>query len=321
MEYSGSHPRHDNRPSGPAEYGRPERASDTLREREAPSGRRRSRSPNRNMNSTDRREWVPREAREYDERALRPPPRDTRGPPNRGAAYGEAMRDPRDVRDQRDYRERDPLRERGDPRGPPQAPLTPTDGRSRLHSSPMLSTNEAPSHRREQLNAHHGDRSTLLPPRPTPGGGPSVNDRPLINPERAAFINGDRARNESSRPDREPRREDRRDDREPRRDERARRDRGSRPESPRRSDDRNAAHDFATHRERREEMTNSAPTGPRGGRDAPTSGRVSREMFTPSQPSRPVTHQTQDPNYGRLNPPTDSIPSGPRRKCPLLYCM
>jgi THO complex subunit 2 len=65
---------------------------------------------------------------------------------------------------------------------------------------------------------------------------------------------------------------------------------------------------------------NSLPTGPRGPRnepprsEAPSSSRGSREMFQPSQPSRQSNSQAQDPNYGRLNAPSEPAPSGPRSK-------
>lgn len=348
LEFSG-HGRHDTRPTSSHEHMRSERPIDPLRDREASPGRRmRPRSPDRGMNSADRREWGARDPREYDERSLRAPPRDIRDTATRGPAWGDTIRDPRDARDgrdardTRDYREREPLRERVDPRTLAHPSLQSTnDPRSRLHSNQIMTANDMPPHRREMPSAsHHGDRGSLMPPRPPQNTGPPSSERPLLNPDRAAYINGDRGRNEpSSRSDRESRRDDRRDDREPRRDDRearrddrSRRDRGSRPQSPRRSDDRagvlpqgrepgrdhrddrGAMQSHPANRERRDELTSNPPTGPRSGRDVPPPGRVSREMFQPSQPSRPPMHQTQDPNYGRLNPPSDTVPSGPRRE-------
>jgi THO complex subunit 2 len=73
-------------------------------------------------------------------------------------------------------------------------------------------------------------------------------------------------------------------------------------------------------RDRRDEMSvNSMPTMPRGPRmeplrsenPGPTRGR---EMFQPSQSSRQSHNQVQDPNYGRLNAPSEPTPSGPRSK-------
>ncbi|KAF1967041.1 hypothetical protein BU23DRAFT_516986 [Bimuria novae-zelandiae CBS 107.79] len=68
---------------------------------------------------------------------------------------------------------------------------------------------------------------------------------------------------------------------------------------------------YSNPRDRHDEFSGNAPTGPRGGREGPSSSHVSREMFHPSQSSRPMPSR-QDPNYGRLNQPAETIPSGPR---------
>lgn len=78
-------------------------------------------------------------------------------------------------------------------------------------------------------------------------------------------------------------------------------------------DDRSQQQPYPNPRERRDDFSSNAPTGPRSGRDVPGSAHVSREMFQPSQSSRPVVSR-QDPSYGRLNQPSESIPSGPRSK-------
>ncbi|KAF1957557.1 hypothetical protein CC80DRAFT_560920 [Byssothecium circinans] len=328
------------RPSPASEYGRLDRSRDGiprdgLPEREITPSRRRSRSPLRGPNTApDRRaEWANREARDYEDRALRPPLRDARGPHNRATPYGDSPRDPRDprdVRDQRDYREREPLRERLEPRPPPPpSHLPPADGRGRMHASPMLS-NDAHPHRREAPpNALHAERGGALPPRPPINATPPANDRAMINPERAALIDDDRVRMDPPRYDRDARHDARN---EGRRDEpSSRRDRGSRPQSrpqsPRRDERSSAAYhssdarrDYREERlpphpatrERRDEAVNIPPTGPRGGRDA-MAASISRDMFQPSQPPRVRAHPSQDPNYGRLNQPVDAPPpSGPR---------
>ncbi|PVI07618.1 hypothetical protein DM02DRAFT_648667 [Periconia macrospinosa] len=318
-EYNTGHPRHEIRPTPVSDYGRLDRGTDGMREREVSPGRRRSRSPHRGSGVPDRREWMQRDPREYEERPLRPPPRETRGPPTRSAPYGESARDPRDVRDPREYREREPLRDRPDPRGMPHTPhsLGP-DGRGRMHSSPIMTNDGLPPRREPPSNAHPGDRGGAPPLRSSVNATP-VTDRSLINPERAALMNDDRSRHDALRHDREPRREDRD----------GRRDRGSRPQSPRRDerpppppyhgsearrdyrDERPQPHGAS--RDRRDEASGNPPTGPRSGRDVPAPSPVSRDIFQPSQPSRPRAHPSQDPNYGRLNQPADSgPPSGPR---------
>ncbi|PSN70904.1 hypothetical protein BS50DRAFT_545884 [Corynespora cassiicola Philippines] len=303
----------------PREYGR----SDMMREREASPSRYPRRTPDRNMPSADLREWNTRDPREYDDRSLRAPPRDARGPPVRGSWNDNFRdprepRDPREMRDPRDHREmREPreMRERADSRAHQRPP--PMDGRNRMHPGQNPGVDDVP-HRRDGPGVHQGsERTEILPPRPPHAGPPSGTDKTLINPDRAAFINDDRGRTESLRPDRD-----------------MRRDRGSRPQSPRRgADDRASSYHghsdpmrdqreargppppYVSNRERREEPAGMTPTGPRVGRTDPSSsGRVSRDMFQPTQSSRGPSHQAQDPNYGRLNQPSETIPSGPRSK-------
>lgn len=321
-EYPAIHGRHEVRPNPTGDYGRLDRSIDAVRE---PSpGHRRSRSPHRGPAVPDRREWPSRDVREFEERPLRPPPREVRGPPNRVSSYGDLRdpRDPRDGRDQREYREREPLRDRPDPRGMPHVPHTMTpDGRNRLHSSSVTTNDGLPPRRDAPSNTHHADRGGGIHSQRSSVNTTPVTDRTLINPERAALITDDRGRHDPSRHDREPRREERD----------SRRDRGSRPQSPRRDerplapynnsevrrdyrDERPQSH--IASRDRREDASSNPPTGPRGGgRDVPAPSPVSRDIFQPSQPSRPRAHPTQDPNYGRLNQPADSgPPSGPRRK-------
>ncbi|CAI6333455.1 unnamed protein product [Periconia digitata] len=326
-EYNPIHGRHETRPNPTGDYGRLDRGNEPVREHEVSPRHHQSRSPHRGPGGSDRREWASREAREYEERPLRPPPRDAiRGPPNRVPSYGEGHRDPRDTRDPH-YRDRsDSMRDRPDPRGLPQTPHNmSSDGRGRLHASPIV-TNDGPPPRREvPPNAHSGDRNSgPAPPRSSVNTTP-VTDRSLINPERAALMGDDRARHEPLRHDREPRREDRD----------SRRDRSSRPQSPRRDershdrppvpyhsgdtrrdyrDERPQSHPHGTSRERRDEAAGIPPTGPRGsGHGAPAPPSISRDAFQPTQSSRPRAHPTQDPNYGRLNQPADAPPpSGPR---------
>ncbi|KAF2866546.1 transcription factor/nuclear export subunit protein 2-domain-containing protein [Massariosphaeria phaeospora] len=292
------------------DYGRAERNGESLREREASPGRRiRNRTPDRGPGAIDRREWS---GREYDDRALRPLPRDTRGPPGRGPAWVDGARDARDVRDSRDPRDH------RDPRdAPPRAHQLPPslDARGRIHSNSAAGPEGAGLRRDIPPASHQGaDRTGPFPPPPAQNAASSAGA--TINPDRAALINDDRGGNDIMRSDRD-----------------VRHDRGSRPQSPRRSDDRSQgsyhshggevgrnSHDVRTPpqpytqgRDRREEPTGITPTGPRGGRiDPSTTARVSREMFQPSQSTRPAAQQVQDPNYGRLNPPPEPIPAGPR---------
>jgi THO complex subunit 2 len=327
-----------------AEYGRPDRdlVRDGFPDRRGPSParRERTRSPDRGPNTLDRRDF---RGREFSDRSMPPPreaPREAPRSGGRGPGWGEHPHDPRDMRDSRDPRDlrdardsrdhRDPrdVRERVDSRGLPL--LQSLDSRTRMHSNPSIPADDTNSYRRDFPPKPHssGDRINMPASRAPldrlPSGPPSVSDRgappidrSMVNPDRAALItNDDRGRNDSLRADREPRR-----DRvsSPRRgDERAPMAFNGRADASRDyGDDRTPPQPFPANRDRREEPVGSAPTGPRGGRvdaSSSTSARISREMFQPTQPSRPAVHQAQDPNYGRLNAPPETIPSGPRSK-------
>ncbi|ORY17656.1 transcription factor/nuclear export subunit protein 2-domain-containing protein [Clohesyomyces aquaticus] len=341
-----THARHDVRSKATNDFGRLDRPAENSREsfpdrRELSPGRRpRGRTPDRGPNAMDRRDpgWGGRDLRDYhDERSMRPPPRDARvPPPGRGAAWEDLSRDPRDTRDLREPRDprgpRDPRdpRDRLDSRGPPLAP--PLDNRARSHLSTPASVDDVNSYRRDTApnTPQGGERNGQLPPRPSVerpatnvpapalDRAPPATGRPLINPERAAFIEGDRGRNDGFRSERDTRRE------------------RSRPQSPRRPEERTPASHHSRNepgrdsrderineremrsRDRREEPTGHAPTGPRGGRNEFTesqmSSRATREMFQPSHGSR--GSQAQDPNYGRLKDNVDPPPSGPRSSMP-----
>ncbi|KAH7390562.1 transcription factor/nuclear export subunit protein 2-domain-containing protein [Pyrenochaeta sp. MPI-SDFR-AT-0127] len=320
----GMHGRYDGR--GPSsDYGRLDRSTDAGRQRETSPGRRPrpipgGRTPERLPPVADPRdrEWA---ARDYDERAMRAPPRDVRAPPARPHP-GWDSRDPRDARDQR---------ERSDSRG---HALPPTMEPRRMPSNPSIA-HEHGLHRRDmslpgsRLGIEREEHGAL---RQSQIAVPPATEGPTVNPARAALINQvEHGRHETSRPDRD-----------------GRRDRGSRPQSPRRGEDRRgderrgddrlppghqgrnevprehrderiSSQALPTgNRDRRDEPTMNTPTGPRGGRgEGPQSARASREMFQPTQGQRSLHHQVQDPNYGRLNQPSDSIPpSGPRSERP-----
>ncbi|KAH3906630.1 THO complex subunit 2 [Parastagonospora nodorum] len=306
----GSHGRYEVR-GPPGDYGRLDRSGDPARQREASPGRRGrpvpgGRTPERMPHAGDPRDWAARDARDYDERAMRAPPRDARAPPVRPPAWD--PRDPRDPRDQRD---------RTDSRG---HPVPPAMEPRRMPSNSALAhehRRDMPSHSR-----HLSDRSDQGSSR-LPSAAPSPSaDGPTVNPARAALINqADHGRDEPSRNDREPRR-----------------DRGMRPQSPRGEDrrgenrhvddrplppyhgrndlprepqdERGLPPPHSIGRDRREEPVASTPTGPRSGRNEPGSAAgTSREMFQP----RSARSTAQDPNYGRLNQPADPAPpSGPR---------
>jgi len=133
------------------------------------------------------------------------------------------------------------------------------------------------SHPSERSPHHASSHSERLPP--------VGHDRTGLVSERGSYI-------ESRRGD------DVRQDRDPR---------GSRPQSPRRYDERlrddrrddhGAPERISSHtRERREESFNSAPTGPRARHDLISQGGGSRELFQ----SGPPRQQPVDPNYGRLS--------------------
>ncbi|KAF2198066.1 hypothetical protein GQ43DRAFT_401768 [Delitschia confertaspora ATCC 74209] len=364
-EYHG-YGRQEVRNGSAADYGRSERpGGDGLRGGEGPRGgdglresfpdrrdpreaspRRppRARSPDRGSGVMDRRDpgWSGRETRDYpDDRSMRPPAREARGPPGRGPAWGESPRDPRDgsrdLRDVRDMRDRQP-----EHRGPHSHVL---DNRGRMPAAPPLHPSENSQYRRENM-----DRSSGLPPRPpmdrVPSNPPPALDRSapgidrtMVNPERVALIEGDRGRGDGFRSDG--------------------RDRESRPQSPRRDerpgpppyqgrneplrehrDDRNVpdrappyerhpphpSHSFPPKRDRRDDNAGAAPTGPRSGRndfaEPPGANRMARDVFQSAHPPprQPVDltygRLNQDLSHGRLNPPSDNIPSGPRGRNP-----
>lgn len=323
------HGRYDSR-GPPGEYGRLDRSGDASRLREASPGRRGrnvpdGRTPERLPTAVDHREWVARDPREYDDRAMRAPPRDTRGPPSRMPTAWDS-RDSRDPRDQRD---------RPDSRGHI-APVSMEP--RRMPSSTSLAPEQAPPRREGPSHRPNVERGNG----PLRGNDAAVNspaEGPMVNPARAALIN--EVEHAPIRGDRENRRE-----------------RVSRPQSPHRGEDRrgdNRQNDdrppqgylgrnenvreyrderfssqapFPNNRDRRDDATIGTPTGPRGGRPDSSASRASREMFQPSQVPRPSGHQVQDPNYGRLNQPSDPIPSagpptgppsGPRSKLVPLH--
>lgn len=310
---------------GPSsDFGRSDRPGDAARLREASPGRRGryvsgGRTPERMPPTGDHREWPGRDTREYEDRTMRAPPRDGRLPPVRPVQNW----DPRDSRDMRDQRERPDSRGQG---GPPS--MEPR----RMHSSSSLNQ-EHNHHRRDIPYSHHGpDRVDHGPPRQEPIPTSPTTDGPPVNPARAHLIN----QAEHGRPN------------PPRNDRDNRRERGSRPQSPRREDDRHGDErrgdermhhghhgrpDFPRDnreergfvpqqlggRDRRDDPTMTTPTGPRGGRNDLPPADTSRPMFQNSRPQRGSGYQTQDPNFGRLTQPAESgPPSGPRSKSPLF---
>lgn len=327
------HSRYDVR-GPPSDYGRLDRSGDPMRQREASPGRRGrpvpgGRTPERLPLAADTREWPGRDPRDYDDRPLRGPPRDGRGPPVRPPAW-----EPRDAREGRDMR--GDMRERPDSRG---HAAPPSMEPRRMPSNSSLA-HEHSSHRRDVPLPHSrqgSDRSdhgpSRLPPQavtPSPAA-----DGPTVNPARAALINqGEAGMSESIRNDREHRRdrgppmpphrggEDRRgEDR--RGEDRHMDERGplgyhNRGDAPREHyEERGPPPMHPGGRDRREEPISSTPTGPRNGRnEPPPSAGTAREMFQP-QPHRTPRSSAQDPNYGRLNQPADTAPpSGPRSERP-----
>jgi THO complex subunit 2 len=316
----GPHSRYDTRPP-PSDYGRLDRAGDLSRQREASPGRRGrpipgGRTPERMNPVADHREWSGRESREYDERAMRAPPRDARAPPVRPPAVW----DPRDSRDMRDQRDRPDSRGHAAP--PAMEPRRMPSNSSMGHEHASHRRDIPPPHSRQGPERNdHGSRSA--PSLPSPAA-----DGPTVNPARAALINqGDHPRNEPMRNDRESRRERGPrpqsphvgDDR--RMDDRRIEDRpppvyhGGRSDMPRElQEDRGPPSNNSSGRDRRDEPI-STPTGPRSGRnEPPLPASNSRETFPDMfQPPRPPRSSAQDPNYGRLNQPADPMPpSGPR---------
>lgn len=321
-------PRHDGRGPPNHDYGRLERPGDVPRDfpdrtRDGSSSRRpRSRSPGATPMDRDRREpqWQgPREAWE-DDRG-RPLPRDTRQsgrappqwnePPPRGRPFDPPSDGPRG---------RPPFDQQGQP----------GDGRNWQSGSmppPSVGPYQHPD-RAGRFNERAGPGQ--LPDRPSGPG-----DRTGINPDRAALIDAEAGprRPENFRSDRD-----------------GRRDRGSRPHSPRRGDERAPAFpprddyrdergppsqdrlppSYPSSRDRRDDPNSIPPTGPRS--DRPTRGdysgppsRGGRELFEPSTPRPPpadpnhgrlnqdfMPPRSSDPSYGRLNAPDPPPPSGPR---------
>lgn len=331
-EYGPPHSRHDSRP--PNDYGRLDRP---LESRERPISD--SRTPERGAGPMDRRDYGRGDPREYDDRAMRAPPRDVRGPVRPPPQW-----EPREGRDPREPRNH---HERPDHRGhnvPPAVEPRRAPSSSSLSQEYNAHQRDAPSSRHQALDRQDGPPSRPPANVPTPTDGPAINPAraalidPPVNPQRAALIN------ETGPPRLEPPRSDRDN----------RRERGSHPQSPRRGDERqfneqrgeerygeerNGPPQYGRsdapreHREERmppygpppgrdhrEEMSvNSMPTGPRIPRTEPmrpefSSTSRNREMFQPSQSSRQSNNQSQDPNYGRLNAPSEPTPSGPRSK-------
>lgn len=343
-EYGAPHSRHDSR-LPPSDYGRLDRPIDPY-ERALPGGR----TPERGSGPgpADRRDYGRAESRDYDDRAMRAPPRDARGPPIRGPPQWQP-REPRDNREARDDRER--LDHRGNPGAAAMEPR-------RAPSNSNLSQDYSSHQRDLPPSRHQGpDRQDAPPARPpptnqtTPTDGPAINPAraalidPPVNPARAALINEtgpprhesprsdrDGRRERSSRPQSPRRGEDRRGN-EPREDRRGE-ERGPLPqhirnEAPRdHRDERMPIQGPPSSRDRREEISvNSMPMGPRGPRsetqraEITSTSRGSREMFQPTQSSRQSNNQAQDPNYGRLNAPSEPAPSGPRSEYLCRYNM
>ncbi|KAF2273825.1 uncharacterized protein EI97DRAFT_444632 [Westerdykella ornata] len=348
-DYNGAPPRPDARHNGAPDFGRPDR--DTQREhsirdmhQREPFRERHEMSPGRGRGRTpppERREpgWgsrdlrderEPRDSREFhDERSMRPPPRDMRPVP---PPYHQ--RDARDIRDTIHAREMRDVRER-DPRGPP---LPPADGPRRPHGRELPPQEDVVPYRRDFPNQslRVGDRGPShvmrdMPDRPPLNGTPSAGgrlpprgERDMMDPGRAKVLEEEQAANDF-RSDRESRhgRSSRGQSPVPRRERMPGGYQGRNEPARDLRDDRlydraplehAPLNDYPVGRERRDDGPGAAPTGPRGGRNEPAaSGRVSRDMFMSSSgPSRPSGYQAQDPNYGRLNPPSDNVPSGPR---------
>lgn len=332
-DYPAANPRQNNRPdlrtSGSVEFGRPERPLENLRERGSSPGRRRSRSPHRGAVPPERHAWPARDTREYQE-------------PWRSGAYGDNPRNTKETHDQRDFRERDPLRdqakERHDHRGPPNMPPTTVDNRNRMHTGQVLPPNDGPSHRKDlPRNVPYGERGGNST-RPNSNVKVMGNELPSIttdrsgqiDPGRAAWINSTE-RGAATNDDRPRYEASARLDREAWKDEREnRRERGPGAQVPRYderpvgsyhnvdgrreyNEERHANH--PNNHDRRDELSSHA-MGPRNGRDGGLSARVSRESFLMLQGPRTNMHPSQDPNYGRLNQPSDNVPAGPRRRWP-----
>ncbi|KAF2004548.1 hypothetical protein P154DRAFT_426597 [Amniculicola lignicola CBS 123094] len=287
-----------------ADYPRPERSGEALRE---PFPERREASPRRNRGRTpERREPTWPAVREpprdyYEERNMRPLPHVRGPPPSRGA-----WEEHRDYKDSRDPRERPDLR------APLPAMQQDTRGRMQPRPEGIASYRREPSPKVPQPRDNGA-----LPPRPiadTPNRSGDSVERTSINPERAALINNPRddyRSNRDARPQR-PLSPRRMDDRPPttyqNRPEPGRTYRDDRNED-RHTREKPLVQAMPAPRDRRDEPTGNAPTGPRSGRyDAPPPSRNVREMFQAPQ-SRSAPYMAQDPNHGRLSPPTDNIAS------------
>lgn len=313
-------PRHDGRDRGapPPEYGRLEPPIDSTRvpnthSREPSPGRRgRGRSPERDY-PPERRDYGPPRP---DDRASSRLSQDVRMS-DRDAAYGAP-----------------PRRDGAHMVHPSRA----TDGRGypvTNGSMPPPSQSERGFSRPERGGP---PQRVSLPINGPPSAPTSQPSTPGVNPERLALIEGD---GPGSRSDRRLRDE-------PRRDRDERRERGSRPQSPRRADpspapieqkpeprraplDPNPFQSQTEHRDRRDEPRrpepgDHAPTGPRSGRSAGRTepppkrndlfeqpvGSARRPPIDPSHGRlNAESSPAQDNNYGRLNPSSDP-PSGPR---------
>lgn len=336
-DYGPPHGRHERGP--PNDYGRLDRPLDP-RDRSIPGGR----TPERGAGPMDRRDYGRGDPREYEDRTMRAPPRDARGPIQPPPRWEpKENREPRDAREARDHRER--LDHRNYP-VPPGAEPRRAPSSSNLSQEYNAHQRDAPPSRHQALDRQDGPPSRPPANLPTPTDGPAINPAraalidPPVNPQRAALINetGPPTRHESPRSDRDsrrerdsrpqsPRRGDERRANEPRGDDRRGEERGASSQHGRgdatreHREDRMSARGPPQSRDRQEEMSvNSMPTGPRIPRneavrpEASSSSRGSREMFQPSQSSRQSNNQSQDPNYGRLNAPSEPAPSGPRSK-------
>ncbi|KAH9872878.1 hypothetical protein J1614_005272, partial [Plenodomus biglobosus] len=316
----GTHHRYDSR-APTNEYGRLDRPNEPVRQRESSPGRRPrqlpgGRTPERMPTGTDHREWPGRDSRDYDDRAMRAPPRDTRAPPVRPPSGW----DPRDSRDPRDQRDRPDSRGHAAPIPIEHRRMLPTSSMAHEHAVPRR---DGPPLYRQ--GGERGDGQHQTARSSTPVAAVSAGDGPTVDPARAALINQSEQHGlpEPSRQDRDSRR-DRGDDR--RGEDRRGNERQIEDRPPGYHGRHDALRDYRdergsmqaplpSSRDRRNETTANTPTGPRVDRvESSASSRASREMFQPMQGSRP---SGQDPNYGRLNQPSESIPpSGPRSDRP-----
>lgn len=327
-----THHRYDNRAST-SDYGRLDRPGESVRHHEtSPAHHSRpssGRTPERMQPGPDHREWSGRDSREYDDRAMRVTQHDVRAPiPRPHAAW-----EPRDNRDLRDQRHRTDSRPHAAPNSTAMEPRRMPSTSSLTHEHAMARRDGPPPYRQpgERIDMPQQQSMPL-----TPVGPPLAGDGPTVDPARAAIIsqNEQHGLPDLSRQERD-----------------GRRDRNPHPQSPRHAEDwrgeerhgyerqleerppigyhsrHEAPRDhrdergtmqapLSTGRERRNESTASTPTGPRVDRaESTASSRSAREVFQSTQGPRPLGYQAQNPNYGRLNQPSDSMPpSGPRSK-------